>query len=46
MSKKSVISSINKIINESYSFMGYTKFANKINNIIQKAVGNSKSKEK
>ena len=46
MTRRQVEYIIDKIIKESYSFMGYTKFANRINNIIQRAVGNTKDKEK
>ena len=41
-----VISYIDKIIRGSYIFMGYTQFANNINNIIERAVGNSKNNGK
>ena len=41
-----VISYIDKIIRGSYIFMGYTQFANNINNIIERAVGNSKNEDK
>ena len=44
--RNKVISYIDKIIRESYRFMGYTQFANSINNIIERAVGNSKNQDK
>ena len=44
--RNKVISYIDKIIRGSYIFMGYTQFANNINNIIERAVGNSKNENK
>lgn len=44
--RNKVISYIDKIIRGSYIFMGYTQFANNINNIIERAVGNSKNGDK
>ena len=44
--RSKVISYIKKIISGSYIFMGYTQFANNINTIIERAVGNSKNPDK
>ena len=36
LTKESVVKQINKLIKQSYIFMGYTKFANHIDKIIKK----------
>ena len=45
-SKEKIIKYIKKIIRQSYEFIGYIEFANKINNLIEKGSGYSKDKEK
>jgi superfamily II DNA or RNA helicase len=46
LSRQKVISQINKIINQSYLFLGYTEFANYINRIIVKTQSSEFSDEK
>ena len=41
-----IIRQIDKIINQSYEFMGYTGFANKIDKLIKKSVSGTKDPEK
>ena len=42
LSKERVVKQINKIIRQSYEFLGYTEFANKIQKIIKKYQGDDK----
>ena len=46
LSRQKIISQINKIINQSYLFLGYTEFANYINRIITKSQSDDYSEEK
>lgn len=46
LSKERVIKQIKKIIRQSYEFLGYTEFANKINKLIKKVSGNDDKKIK
>ena len=45
LSERKVIQLINKIIRQSYEFMGYTEFTNKINKLVKSSKGNSTDKE-
>ena len=45
LSERKVIQLINKIIKQSYEFLGYTEFTNKINSLIKSSKGSSTDKE-
>ena len=46
LSKERIVKQIKKIIRESYEFLGYTEFANKINKIIKNVSGDKKKKQR
>jgi len=46
LTKEKIIRQIEKIRRQSYEFMGYTEFANKIYNLVKKTKGNDKNSEK
>ena len=46
LTKEKIIKQIEKIRRQSYEFMGYTEFANKINKIVRSSKGNTKDKAK
>ena len=46
LTKGKIIRQIEKIRRQSYEFMGYTEFANKIYNLVKKTKGNDKDREK
>ena len=46
LTKTKIIRQIDKIIRQSYEFMGYTEFANKINKLVKNSKGNTKEPEK
>ena len=46
LTKEKIIKQIEKIRRQSYEFMGYTEFANKIYNLVKKTRGNDKDSEK
>ena len=46
LTKPKIIRQIDKIIRQSYEFMGYTEFANKINKLVKSSKGNTIDTEK